>query len=249
MKDCDSGGRGAGDLPRARAVFVLPEKLASSLQALSGAAALSSQQGGCSVCDQRVPPPTNTCHASQSGRPPPGTPRKLGSEGRRGHGAVVPLTLLPGTGRQSYPPRLTPKPKLKLHKPNWSSWLEGHLRTEHLPGGQQGEPSPARPDAWATDHPPPPARTWGGACLRTVTQALRQATHRFQTHSFQMFPRQLTEGLPRAGSLMGWEDSSQEPAEKGRKGSHGENNAKPGRLDAHGTFWTSAGNPSHLLSN
>lgn len=182
MKDSDSGGRGAGDLPCARAVFVLPEKLASSLQALSGAAALSSQQGGCSMCDQRATPyqhmscqPKRETPACSS----PGTPWKLGSEGRRGHGAVVPLTLLPGTGRQSYPSRLTPKPKLKLHKPNWSSWLEGHLRVEHLPSGQQGEPSPARPDAWATDHPPPPARTWGGAGLRTVTQALRQATHRF----------------------------------------------------------------------
>lgn len=70
MKDCDSGGRGAGDLPRARAVFVLPEKLASSLQALSGAAALSSQQGGCSVCDQRVPPPPTHVMPAKAGGPP-----------------------------------------------------------------------------------------------------------------------------------------------------------------------------------
>lgn len=115
--------------------------------------------------------------------------------------------------------------------------MEEHLKVERLPRGQQEELSPAWPDASAQTTPLP--GTWGGAGPRTVTPALRQATHRFQTHSFQMFPRQLTEGLPTAGSLMGWEDSSQEPVERGRKGSHGENGAHQGD-------WTPMGHSGHL---
>ena len=97
----------------------------------------------------------------------------------------------------------------------------------------------------ATDHPPTPEPEEGWV----PAQSPSDRPPRFQRHSFQVFPRQLTEGLPRAGSLMGWEDSSQEPGEKGRKESHGENGAKPGRLDTQGAFGTSGGNSSHFLSN
>lgn len=52
----DNGQRQREALPALGLVFVIPEKAAVSFLALSPTAVLSSQQRGCSVCDQRPPP-------------------------------------------------------------------------------------------------------------------------------------------------------------------------------------------------
>ena len=137
----------AGALRALGLVFVIPEKAAVSFLALSPTAVLSSQQGRCSVCDQRPPP--NTRQISGRGSPPAAAPCRRGlhsveADVRRAPGGgcpdprdqpAIPPHAAPGDRqprrRPTDLPRLRPppQPKLKLHfnsRPSWSPWFEKH---------------------------------------------------------------------------------------------------------------------------
>lgn len=161
---------------------------------------MSSQQGGCSVCDQRVPPhqhvmpakvgdprpqpwhlvcdqrvppTTNTSCQPKRETPPVAALAPVEAGLRRTSGAWCCPTHPTPTGRVDGT-SADPQTKAEAHKPNWSSWLEGHLRQSICPrAAGRTQPSTAR--CLGHRPPPPPARTWEWAGSRTVTQALRQA--------------------------------------------------------------------------
>lgn len=128
----DNGQRQREALPALGLAFVIPEKAAVSFLALSPTAVLSSQQGGCSVCDQRPPP--NTRQISGRGSRPAAAPcprslhfaeadvRRAPAGGRpdpRDQPAIPPHTA-PGDRQPQRGPtdsphlRPPPRPKLKL---------------------------------------------------------------------------------------------------------------------------------------